>query len=193
MTRPTASIDTLCEELESGATLPEACRAAGLPYQRTRREIVRGGTAHRGSAFDLRQRVQAAQNVWAKKARTILLRAAAKGSPRAVDAVLARMDAGAAELEATEPPTERRAFLVWRLDHVRRWIAGDTGIARTKLLEEERAIMRELETLSPTTPPTPAELMAELVADLPNWSDAEILAAHAEGLRRGIPGFMERT
>lgn len=42
------------------------------------------------------------------------------------------------------------------------------------------------------TPLSPADTLALLEDDLPGWSDLELLAAHAEGLRRGIPGFCPR-
>jgi hypothetical protein len=60
------------------------------------------------------------------------------------------------------------------------------------LTMQDRELTAAIQALHEETPPTPAQLLAELQADLPHWSDEELLAAHAEGLRRGIPGFEAR-
>ena len=71
---------------------------------------------------------------------------------------------------------------------------GDT--ARSALLKMIGQAFRhfdEMPTEQPDdTPLTPTEALAMLEQDLPRWSDTLILAVHAEGLRRAIPGFVVR-
>jgi len=71
---------------------------------------------------------------------------------------------------------------------------GDT--ARSGLLKMIGQVMQHFEPPPPPEPEDdddPAALLSVLIADLPAWSDEELLAAHAEGLRRGIPGFTARV
>ena len=66
-------------------------------------------------------------------------------------------------------------------------------VAAAAIGDKRRDAQKELERLSgKTETATPAELLAELIADLPGWSDDEFLAVHAAGLAKGIPGFVER-
>ena len=137
--------------------------------------------------------MQAAVAAWERRTRSMLLKSAATGAPRALDEVLRRLERTRIELQQDdEIPASKREWLEWRLARVRLWIEEDSGIARTKLLTVERDIMTELELYSRSGPMSPEEVLAALEAGLPTWSDTELLAVHAEGLRRGIPGFTER-
>lgn len=94
--------------------------------------------------------------------------------------------------QAPPVPRDPRRYLEWLRSRVRRAMAAHPQ-KTAQLVDRDRDLTAAIDALAPTTPPTPAQLLAELVADLPHWSDEEILAVHAEGLSRGIPGFEVRS
>ena len=98
------------------------------------------------------------------------------------------------DLSKRSPPVPRtqRGYLEWQLREIRRDLGRQSGRQRMALLQRDREIVDELARLAEERDPTPEELLDALEADLPGWSDREILAVHAEGLRRGIPGFSRR-
>lgn len=137
--------EALCAEIALGASVAEACRLTGQPYVATIRLIQRGAKARLGRGRQLYLLVIGAQAAWEKKARNMLIKAAAGGAPKAIDTILQRLQLARAETQPEEKaPAERHDFLAWRLSQIRRWIPGETGIARTKLLDEERRVMREI-------------------------------------------------
>lgn len=138
-------LDRLCHDLSTGATLAEACRVQGVSYPSLRRAVCLGQKTKAGKCKEIRARVMAAQAAWDGEVRGIVLKAARKGVPKALEEVLRRAERSRVDVEAEEPPTDRSSFLRWRLTHIRRWIAEESGIARTKLLEEERSITAEIE------------------------------------------------
>lgn len=192
---PEAQLQALCVEVAHGATLAEAARAAALNYDALKGRLSR---ARRPRSHprdrEILEAVTAAAATWEAQARESLAKAAGKGAPRALEELIRRLDRLGQDLEADdEPPTDRRAWVEWRLRQVRRWIVQETGgIARTRLLQTERELMTELRGMDDERPQSAAEILADLEADLQTWSDAEILAVHAEGLRRLIPGFSAR-
>ncbi len=144
-------------------------------------------------AHALRAQVLEAQALWELQVKNALLFAARQGKPKALEEILRRSAQLTVDVTPEEtPPSDREGWLRWRLEKVRRWIAEESGIAKTKLLSVERDLMVELETYDPDDEPTPEQILEELIEGLPDWSDEELLAAHAEGLRREIPGFVER-
>ena len=109
---------------------------------------------------------------------------------RLIGAVYRHLDPA---LPDSAPPVPRdpRRYLEWLRSRVRRAMAAHPQ-KTAQLVDRDRDLTAALEAMAPTTPPTPAPLLEELRADLPHWSDDEILAVHAEGLRRSIPGFEAR-
>jgi hypothetical protein len=93
-------------------------------------------------------------------------------------------------------PADELGALRWRLEGIRRRMAVAGDSAFSLLNREERYMLEQIraeeERLRSIREPTPEELLALVLEDLPRWSDAELLAVHAEGLRRGIPGFGPR-
>lgn len=87
-----------------------------------------------------------------------------------------------------------RAGFVAALLHELDETTGDT--ARSALLKMIGQVHQHFEPppVVVEMPPemTPDEALAVLDAALPGWSDDLILAVHAEGLRRAIPGFVPR-
>lgn len=88
-------------------------------------------------------------------------------------------------------PHDPRKYLEWMRSRVRRaMIAKPEHTAR--LVAQDVELTSAIKALPAGDDVTPAEMLAMLIAGLPDWSDEEMLAAHAEGLRRGIPGFAPR-
>ena len=88
-------------------------------------------------------------------------------------------------------PTDPRAYLVWMRARVRRAMMAHPD-KTARLVGQDKELTAAIDAMEPKEEPTPAEILEILVAELPRFSDAELLACHAEGLRRGIPGFVER-
>ena len=180
-------------ELETGSTLADACKVAGLNYNSIRSRVCYGAKRYQRDA-EIRALVREAVSNYDLSVRQMVFANAANGSPRAMDEVLRRLERVKAELQQDKsPPTDRREWVEWRLAMVRACIDEESGIARTRLIDTERDLMTELSQFSDDRPMSYNEILEALAGQVPGWSDDMLLIAHAEGLRREIPGFTERS
>jgi hypothetical protein len=137
-------ISKIVEDLEIGLSLRDAAQASGLDYARLQQSLS-GAARNKGGVWkDLRQKIQTAQALYRRKAARLLLESASKGNNAAISALVDRLkkaDDGPGE----DPPTEREAFLRWRLYDVRRRMDRETGIAYNQLRDAEAKLLTELE------------------------------------------------
>ena len=151
MTGATVShdIEALCRAIKSGATLAEACRSEGVPYNTARRWLERGATSKPDTVSRVnRDLILKAQAQYLKGALAIVHKAAAKGAPRAVDEVLRRVEAMTAEAEYQEPPQDPLERARWLLELDYKQLPTATGIARNQLrttIRQTEADITEME------------------------------------------------
>lgn len=140
-----AQIASILADINAGLALPDCCAGAGVDSTTFLRGLSAGGAAKSGQWREIRARVVAAQVESRRAALAILAAQASRGAPAALGALIDRLSQPDEALDP--PPTERRAFLRYRLADIQGRMGRAAGIAYHQLVRHEAALLSELATV----------------------------------------------
>lgn len=138
-------IAAILADIKAGLSLADCCAGASVDPDAFLRGLSTGRTAKTGRWREIRALVVGAQIEYRRASLATLASQATKGAPAALGALIDRLSQPDEALDP--PPTERRAFLRYRLADIQGRMGRAAGIAYHQLVRHEAALLSELATV----------------------------------------------